>query len=191
MVNYNNGKIYKIESHLGDLVYIGSTTKQYLSQRMDKHRTDYKQWKDNRRHLTTSFKVFEEYGVENCSIVLVEAYPCESKDELHSREAHYITTIDCVNKFIPCRTDKQYRIDNKDKISKRYYDNKEIYSDKSKNIMKEIKKRFFCEVSSIMKIIKIKYEKKRPRKNMNVNVGRRFLDVLKSGTIEQHSTSIL
>ena len=73
MVNYNNGKIYKIESRLGDLVYIGSTTKQYLSQRMDKHRTDYKQWKNNRRHLTTSFKVFEEYGVEKCSIVLVEA----------------------------------------------------------------------------------------------------------------------
>ncbi len=44
MVNYENGKIYKIESHLGDKLYIGSTTKQYLSQRMDKHRTDYKQW---------------------------------------------------------------------------------------------------------------------------------------------------
>ena len=41
MVNYSNGKIYKIESDLGDLIYIGSTTKYYLSQRMERHRFDY------------------------------------------------------------------------------------------------------------------------------------------------------
>ena len=28
MVNYGNGKVYKIESHLGDNIYIGSTTKE-------------------------------------------------------------------------------------------------------------------------------------------------------------------
>ena len=28
MVNYQNTKIYKIESHLGPKIYIGSTTKQ-------------------------------------------------------------------------------------------------------------------------------------------------------------------
>jgi hypothetical protein len=115
MVNYNNGKIYKIESHLGDLVYIGSTTKQYLSQRMDCHRTAYKRWKNDKCRLTTSFKVFEEYGVENCSIVLIESYPCESKDELRTREGYYIKTIDCVNKNIAGRTKKQYRLENRDK----------------------------------------------------------------------------
>ena len=45
MVNYNNGKIYKIENNIDDMIYIGSTTKQYLSQRMDKHRSSYKRWK--------------------------------------------------------------------------------------------------------------------------------------------------
>ena len=37
MVNYNNGKIYKIEPLNGEEgdIYIGSTTKEYLSQRMD------------------------------------------------------------------------------------------------------------------------------------------------------------
>jgi hypothetical protein len=48
MVNYGNGKIYKIESHLGDKIYIGSTTKQYLSQRMDKHRSEYRLQNDTR-----------------------------------------------------------------------------------------------------------------------------------------------
>ena len=33
---YNNGKIYKIESNLGNKIYIGSTTKDYLSQRMER-----------------------------------------------------------------------------------------------------------------------------------------------------------
>ena len=45
MVNYGNAKVYKIWSTAGDKIYIGSTTKEYLSQRMDKHRSGYKQWK--------------------------------------------------------------------------------------------------------------------------------------------------
>ena len=73
MTNYNNGKIYKIQSHLGDKIYIGSTTKQYLSQRMTAHKTHYNAWKAEKRTKVTSF----------------ELYPCDSKDQLISREAHY------------------------------------------------------------------------------------------------------
>ena len=67
-MNYQNTKIYKIESHIGDKIYIGSTTKKYLSQRMDKHRYDYKEWKKNRKSKTMSYLLFDEYGVENCFI---------------------------------------------------------------------------------------------------------------------------
>ena len=42
--NYANGKIYQIISHAGDKIYIGSTTKRLLSQRMEKHRSSYKRW---------------------------------------------------------------------------------------------------------------------------------------------------
>ena len=70
MVNYENGKIYKIESYLGDKIYIGSTSKQYLSQRMDTHRSNYKKWKKGKASSITSFQIFEKYGIENCSIVL-------------------------------------------------------------------------------------------------------------------------
>ena len=42
MVNYRNSKVYKIWSTQGENIYIGSTTKQYLCQRMDKHRSNYK-----------------------------------------------------------------------------------------------------------------------------------------------------
>ncbi len=129
MVNYANGKIYKIECLSGnaDDVYIGSTTKEYLSQRMDKHRSDYKVWKNGKRGKTLSFDVFDKYGIENCVITLLENVNAQSKNELQAREAHYIRTVNCVNKYIPLRTDKQYYQDNKDKLidkSKQYYENK-------------------------------------------------------------------
>ena len=63
MVNYSNGKIYKIEpkcDHEEGEIYIGSTTKQYLSQRMQHHRSDYKLWLEKKRNLTTSYKIFEK-----------------------------------------------------------------------------------------------------------------------------------
>jgi hypothetical protein len=61
MPDYSKGKIYKIQSHLGDKIYIGSTTKQYLSQRMVQHKGDYKCWKNGKLNKTFSFELFDEY----------------------------------------------------------------------------------------------------------------------------------
>jgi hypothetical protein len=52
-------------------------------------------------------------------IYLIENYPCNSKQELCKRERHYVETIDCVNKYIPSRTKKEYYQDNKDIIIKK------------------------------------------------------------------------
>ena len=100
MVNYSNGKIYKIVPTNGDdMCYIGSTTKQYLSQRMDFHRNEYKKWQKNKeKSSTTLIEIFEKYGLENCKIELIENFPCNSKDELEKREGHYIKTLNCINK---------------------------------------------------------------------------------------------
>ena len=131
MVNYQNGKIYKIESHNGDKIYIGSTAKKYLSQRLVAHRDDYTSWKkvDSTRFNFTSFKLFEVYGIDNCFITLLESYPCNSKDELAAREAHYIKSMSCVNKYVPLRTKQDYREDNRqelrDKALEYYNNNKE------------------------------------------------------------------
>ena len=139
--NFQNGKIYQITSHCGDKIYIGSTTKKYLSQRMYKHRSHYKQWKQNKAGNITVFELFHEYGLENCQILLLELYPCNSNDELTSREGHYIRTMECVNKCIPGRTKKQYYADNKEQIlekAKQYYDNnKEVVSEYQKQYQKQ------------------------------------------------------
>ena len=126
MTNYKNGKVYKIEprgDHSEGDVYIGSTTKEYLSQRMTAHRSDYMRFKNGtRKHKLMSFDLFDKYGIENCDIILIESVEANSKDELVSREAHYIRTLKCVNRYIPLRTDKEYYQDNKDK-KKEYRDN--------------------------------------------------------------------
>ena len=133
MVNYNNGKIYKIEpicDHDEGEIYIGSTTKQYLCQRIDKHRSDYKRWINNKFNKIQVFEIFDKYGVSNCQIVLIETVNAESKDELLAREKHYIKSVKCVNKCTPGQTLKEY-----------YENNKEEIKLKKKNIEKIIKKK--------------------------------------------------
>ena len=108
MVNYGNGKIYKIEDLAGEMCYIGSTTKDYLSKRMVDHRYKYNEWLNGRLKTNLSvFRIFEQYGIDRCRIGLIELFPCETRDELLMREAHYITKLECVNKNIPMRTHEQ------------------------------------------------------------------------------------
>ena len=141
MVNYSNGKIYKIEpvsgGEEGD-VYIGSTT-QPLSKRMVCHRSHYKQWKEGTRGKTNSFELFDKYGVESCQITLLETVESNSKEELLAKERYYIKSLDCVNKIVAGRTKPEYYIENKEQISKKskqYYENnkekKQLYRSQNK-----------------------------------------------------------
>ena len=135
MVNYSNGKVYKIESHLGDKIYIGSTTKEHLCQRMDTQRHNYDSWKRGTIDLTASYLIFDEYGVKNCQIVLLESYPCNSKDELESRKAFYIRSMECVNKTMVTtkqEQEKKYRENNKDKIKQNRVRDKEKTKERDK-----------------------------------------------------------
>ena len=122
-VNYQNGKIYKIESLIGNCTYYGSTTKKYLCDRLSGHVYAYK-----KNENITSSKVLQ---YPDAKIELVELYPCNSKDELNKREGYYIKNNDCVNKYIAGRTDKQYCIDNKESISQK----KKVYRDNNKELL--------------------------------------------------------
>ena len=128
MVNYANGKIYMIRplvEHEEGEVYIGSTTKYYLSDRMFNHRDMYEKHKVGYgQGIYSVFELFKKYGDHNCGIFLLERVNAASKDELHAREGFHIRNTKCVNKIIAgglSREDilerkKQYRIDNADKI---------------------------------------------------------------------------
>jgi hypothetical protein len=120
MNKYENGKIYKIEAINGEEgdIYIGSTSQKYLCNRMGKHRKVYKDYKANKPVAkTTPFILFDKYGVENCIITLLELVNCQCKEELLAKERFYLQTLQCVNKNVPLRTNKEYYQDNKEKIT--------------------------------------------------------------------------
>ena len=117
--DYSQEKFYKVEpicDHNEGDIYIGSTTHRLLSQRMGKHRDGYKPWKKGNSTRVMSYCLFDKYGIENCSIILLENVNATNYDELASREAHYIKSMKCVNKQIPLQTDEEYRKDNEERI---------------------------------------------------------------------------
>jgi hypothetical protein len=94
---YKSGKIYKIFSTKEpDLIYIGSTTS-HLNQRMSRHRSAYKQYKNGNGTKLTIYDIFDKHGVETCGIQLIEYYDCENKEQLDRREYYYISKNSCVN----------------------------------------------------------------------------------------------
>ena len=68
MVNYQNGKVYKIINENNEIIYIGSTTEEKLCKRYAKHKLK----------------------APNHKIILIENYPCNSKEELCKREQQII-----------------------------------------------------------------------------------------------------
>jgi hypothetical protein len=106
MPDYSQAKVYMLKGN--GLTYIGSTC-QLLNQRLKDHRGDF-----NRDKAVTSGQLFE--GNKIVTIELLEAYPCQSNDELKVRERYYIELNVCVNRHIPGRTESeryQYRTEHK------------------------------------------------------------------------------
>jgi hypothetical protein len=128
MPDYTQGKIYKIVSDNIEGTYYGSSADTLWS-RFGTHTSHFRAWKKGTYHYVTSFKLIE---AGNASIVLVEYYPCNSKIELKARERWYIENNDCVNKYIPNRTKKEWREDNKDKIKDYYQTNKDKIKEQNK-----------------------------------------------------------
>ena len=133
-IDYSRGKIYKIVDNTNDKCYIGSTCEPTLAKRLSKHVDDYKRYLTQNFHYITSFEVLKN---GDYNIVLIENYPCNSKDELFSRERYWTNAIDCVNKiknqglFITLgevEYNKQYREKNNVRLKEQqkqcYYENK-------------------------------------------------------------------
>jgi len=157
MVNYQNGKIYQIICHTTSKCYIGSTCAKTLAYRLSGHVSQYKHFLETGTKYISSIEVLQN---NNYEILLLEEYPCHSKDQLHARERFYTQSLECVNKRknqgiiaelghdeyqkyiynsnkeeIKKRVN-EYRLENKETISikkKEYQEkNKEVISKKSK-----------------------------------------------------------
>ena len=85
---YNQTKIYKITSPQTNQIYIGSTTKKYLSSRFHEHKFAFK------KHLITRgdfyCSSFDILRYSDASIELIELYNCNDKKEQLQRERYYV-----------------------------------------------------------------------------------------------------
>ena len=90
MVNYANGKVYKLVCTLPgiDDNYVGATCSK-LSKRMGCHRCEAKATKWNFK----LYRFMRQHGIENFKIELLENWPCTSKKELGLREQHFIDLL--------------------------------------------------------------------------------------------------
>jgi hypothetical protein len=173
MNRYQYGKIYKITSEHINKIYIGSTCKKLLSQRLASHNDKFKGWKKGKYPYVTSFELFELGSVQ---ITLLEAYPCNTKDELLARERHYIELHReiIVNKNIPTRTDKeikekknQYYKNNKEQMSEQH---KQYYKNNKDNIKERRTQQITCECGRTITIqVKAKHEQSKKHLNFIKN----------------------
>ena len=139
--DYGKGKIYMIRCNKTQLIYIGSTARQYLSQRMGKHKASYKSWTNGKTNYCGSFEIIKN---DDYVILLIESYPCKSNDELRMREQYHIDLNGgCLNKYRAYSTVeqkleqiKEWYEANKEAITenhKEYYEaNKEAISERGK-----------------------------------------------------------
>jgi len=119
MPDYKQGKIYKIVSDKCDVVYYGSTTLT-LMERWKIHKSKFNAWKKGKRDKYACFKYFDEYGIDNFRIELLEDYPCDNDEQLRMKEDEYIHENECVNERRAYATyedtlakTRQYHQDNK------------------------------------------------------------------------------
>ena len=148
MPDYQLSKIYKLVSNKTSDIYIGSCLMR-LSTRLSTHK--------HKSNTCVSKKLFVDDAI--ITIVLIENFACNTKNELKARELHHITTNNCINVNkpfvceIPCSDikawHKEYQQANKEHISanqKEYKQaNKEhlrIYNDMHKEQIEEYQKEY-------------------------------------------------
>tara|TARA_R110001592_G_scaffold4465_1_gene25198 strand:- start:1956 stop:2456 length:501 start_codon:yes stop_codon:yes gene_type:complete len=76
MPNFKNSKIYKIVNNDNDKFYVGSTT-QSLHNRFNDHKS------------TQSCSSVEVGDLKQCSIILIEAFECDNRQEMLKKEREY------------------------------------------------------------------------------------------------------
>jgi hypothetical protein len=152
--DYSKGKVYMIRSKDEDCVpYVGSTTKQYLSQRIEKHHSNYKNWKKNGKGFMSSFTLFEKYEFKNCYIELLELCPCKSIEELLKKEREWFDKLNCVNIVKPFISKEEmveyfkiYQQEHKEQIAEKA----KIYQQEHKEqIAEKMKEKYECPCGSI------------------------------------------
>jgi len=175
-MDYSEGKIYKIVCNITGEIYIGSTITT-LNIRLAHHKCD----------VCKSKQILERGDYK---ILLIENYPCKTKQDLLWRERYYIEKLDCINEKRPIITSDE-RKEIQKIISKKTHAKKPIeykkekqiydksYREKNKEKKKLIDKAYYeknkekimCECGcTISKIDKSRHIKSKKHQNLMLNI---------------------
>lgn len=177
-IDYSKALVYKLvckDLNIKDL-YVGSTTN------FNNRKRSHKSCCTNENSRKYNYKVYkyirENGGWDNFEMILIENFPCCSKQDLHARERYWKEELHAnLNCVVPGRTIKEYYEDNqeillkyqkkyqkknKEKISKKqkeyreknrdkiekYYE--EYYEQNKDKILKKQQEKITCECGSIL-----------------------------------------
>ena len=140
MPDYSAGKIYKLQCEDGHF-YIGSTRNE-LRKRFQDHKRKSVETPDRR-----VYNHINAIGWENVKIILVESFPCQTKDQLVQREDYHIQThigdLMCLNmkhsvfNFEKAnQKKKEYILQHRDEITQR----QSIYRDANRERINELRR---------------------------------------------------
>jgi len=140
MTNFKTGRIYKIIHRQSNICYVGSTFNR-LSDRFRRHKYSFTQYLNNKQPNTSIYSYFQQYGVENFSIILIKEYQVCDKKHLLIYEQLWINKLKPINKNASCQLlkkqkQKQYFEYNKEKQKQWRENNKEKlrqWKEKNKN----------------------------------------------------------
>ena len=140
VLDYSKTCIYKLV-HFDDLndenIYVGYTTN--YNERFYNHRRNAIN-KEDYLH-TSNYKVYqfirENGGWDNWRMKIIEEYPCKDEPEAVAREKYWKRELKAtLNMREPCRTNKEYYQDNREKILER---NKEYRKNNKEKIAEQQK----------------------------------------------------
>jgi vacuolar-type H+-ATPase subunit I/STV1 len=156
-IDYSKCLIYKLccdDPTITD-IYVGHTTDKIRRKREHKSRCN------NQNSEYYNFYVYqfirENGGWDNWSLVVLQEYPCENKNQAEMRERYWIETQQStLNKVIPTRTKQEWNEENQEKLNEyqnlyhqekkqKIREQRKQYRKKNKEELKEIKKIYYQE----------------------------------------------
>ena len=93
MRRYKNAKIYKITNDIDDYIYVGSTTKRLLNDRMRTHSSSCIDPKVS-NHNCKLYQHMRKLDMYYFNIELLEEYPCKTNLELRMKEQEWMDKYD-------------------------------------------------------------------------------------------------
>ena len=107
-IDYQKAKIYKICCKDVDVTdcYVGSTTN--MTRRKSTHKCACNNENDEKYNFNVYRFIRDNGGWQNWDMIVVEDFPCDSKNQLHTRERYHMEDLHAtLNKKTPTRTDKR------------------------------------------------------------------------------------